>query len=232
MNRITMSTSTVTELTGLTGPGSATRARVGATGGATRGATRAANAAAALVVAAALLLAIAAPAQAHDYLVSSTPEAGSTVTQLPESFAVTTNEALLDLSGTGSGFAIEVTDDAGLYYGDGCVAVTGATLSTGASLGAAGEYRMLWQLVSADGHTASGEVDFTWAPSAGAVTSSGSVSPPDCGGTAVAAPQSTVAPQLRGNANLEAVLWIGGAIMAVFIAGLVTLFILARRRRA
>ena len=190
------------------------------------------RAAAALAVAAALVLAIAAPAQAHNYLVSSTPEASSTITEVPESFSVTTSEALLDLSGNGSGFAIEVTDAAGLYYGDGCTAILDSTLSTGASLGEAGDYRMLWQLVSADGHTVSGEVDFTWAPSTGAVSSNGSTSPPDCGGEAVAAPESSTAPVVRGDASLGDVLWVGGAIAAVLIAGLVTLSVASRRRRA
>ena len=45
------------------------------------------------------VLAIAAPAQAHNYLVSSNPTADTTVTQLPESFSITTNEALLNLAG-------------------------------------------------------------------------------------------------------------------------------------
>ena len=187
---------------------------------------------AALAVAAALVLAIAAPAQAHDYLVSSTPAADSTITEVPESFSVTTNEALLDLAGGGSGFAIEVTDAAGLYYGDGCTAIVDSTLSTGASLGEAGDYQMLWQLVSADGHTVSGEVDFMWAPSADAVISSGSTSPPDCGGEAVAAPEPSTTAVTRGNANLGDVLWIGGAIAAVLIAGVVTLFVTTRRRKA
>lgn len=185
-----------------------------------------------LAVTAALVLAIAAPAQAHDYLVSSTPAADSTITEVPESFSVTTNEALIDLSGGGSGFAIEVTDAAGLYYGDGCTAIVDSTVSTGASLGEAGDYRMLWQLVSADGHTVSGEVDFTWAPSADAVTSSGSPSPPDCGGEAAAAAEPSTTAVVRGDANLGDVLWIGGAIAAVLIAGLVTLFVTTRRRKA
>ncbi len=68
------------------------------------------GAAGALAVAVALALAVATPAQAHNYLVASTPAAGSTISEVPESFSVTTNEALLDLSGDGSGFAIEVTD--------------------------------------------------------------------------------------------------------------------------
>ncbi|MGV8897006.1 MAG: copper resistance CopC family protein [Rhodoglobus sp.] len=191
-----------------------------------------ARAAGALAVAVALVLAVATPAQAHNYLVASTPEAGSTITEAPETFSVTTNETLLDLSGGGSGFAIEVTDAAGLYYGDGCVSIVDSTVLTGASLGDAGDYRMLWQLVSADGHTVSGEIGFTWAPSTDAEASAGSATPPNCGGEAAAAPESTTAPVARDDANLSDVLWIGGAIAAVLVAGLVTLFLATRRRKA
>lgn len=186
----------------------------------------------ALTVATALVLAMAAPASAHNYLVASTPEENSTITEVPESFSVTTNEALLDLSGDGSGFAIEVTDTEGLYYGDGCVSIVDSTVAVGSSLGDAGEYRMLWQLVSADGHTVSGEVDFTWAPSTDAVTSPGAATAPDCGGEGIAAPpEATTAPVVRGDANLADVLWIGGAIAAVLVAGAATLFVSTRRRK-
>ncbi len=189
--------------------------------------------AAVFAVAVGIVLAVATPASAHSYLVASTPEAGSTITAVPKVFSVTTNETLLDLSGDGSGFAIEVTDAAGLYYGDGCVSIVDSTVSTGAALGGAGAYRMLWQLISSDGHTVSGEVDFTWAPSAGAATSVGSSTPPNCGGKAVTAPPgSTTAPVVRSAANLGDVLWIGGAIAAVLIAGAITLLVATRRRKA
>lgn len=187
----------------------------------------------ALAVATALVLAVATPASAHDYLLSSTPQENTTITEIPESFSVTTNEALLELPDAGSGFAIEVTDADGLFYGDGCVSIVDSTVSVGASLGDTGDYRMRWQLVSADGHTVSGEVDFTWAPSADAVTSRGSATAPDCGGKAAAAPtESTRAPVVRGDAKLGDVLWIGGATAALLVAGAVTLFVATRRRPA
>lgn len=191
------------------------------------------RAAAVLAVTAVLVLAVTSPAQAHNYLVASTPEAGSTITQLPASFSVTTNETLLDLSGDGAGFAIEITDAAGLYYGDGCISIADATVSTGASLGDPGAYRMLWQLVSSDGHTVSGEVNFTWAPPAGAAASPGSSSPPDCGGKAATVPSEPTAttPVARADVNLTDVLWIGGTIVAVLFAGVITLIVATRRRK-
>ena len=91
--------------------------------------------AATALVAASVLAASA--AQAHNYPVSTNPAADSVITEVPDVFSVTTNEALLDLSGSASGFAIQVTDAAGLYYGDGCGVVDGGTYSSGATLGEA-----------------------------------------------------------------------------------------------
>lgn len=174
-----------------------------------------------------LALALPAAANAHDDLVDSTPGANATIDELPEVFSVTVNEPLLDLDGEASGFAIEVTDATGRYYGDGCLTVEGATLSTGAALGEAGDYTLTWQLVSEDGHTVSGSFGFTWT---GEATAAGSATPPDCGGTAVREPASSATPAPREDARLGEVLWIGGALLAVLIAGLMTVLMLSRRR--
>jgi methionine-rich copper-binding protein CopC len=193
-----------------------------------------------------MVLGVAAPAQAHNFLVSSTPAAGEVVTALPESISVTTNGPLLDLSGNGAGFAIQVTDAAGSFYGDGCLTVSGSTLSTPAALGVAGTYRVVWQVVSEDGHTVSDEFTFEWAPTAEAERATGQAAPPVCGAVvpeetttptadATPAPESvsTAAPVAKPeheNANLADVLWIGGAILAALAAGAVALVIVARRR--
>ena len=200
-----------------------------------------------VAVAGAVVLGTAAPAQAHNFLVSSTPTAGELVTTLPETFSVTTNGPLLDLSGTGAGFAIQVTDAAGTFYGDGCMTVLGSTLSTPAALGAAGTYRVVWQVVSEDGHTVSDEYTFEWSPGPGFEPATGQSGPPACSdgvpeeteapdGGATTAPGSdtaetpVTAPD-RENADLGDVLWIGGAILAVLLAAAVTLVIVARRNR-
>ncbi|NYF11067.1 hypothetical protein HDC94_002223 [Leifsonia sp. AK011] len=131
-----------------------------------------------------LSLGAAAPAAAHSYIVASSPAEGSTISDVPENFSVTANELLLDLNGDGSGFAIQVVDAAGLYYGDGCTVVSGSTLSMGATLGNAGDYRVYWQVISADGHVVSGEFPFVWAPGDGAVNTPGLGAPPVCGESA------------------------------------------------
>lgn len=137
-------------------------------------------------------LAIATPAVAHNFIVSSTPAEGETLTELPAAWQITTNETLLDLGGQGAGFALLVSDEQGRFYGDGCVTIEGAGLSMPAALGADGAYTLTYQFVSADGHTLSGELPFAWQAPAAFEPHVGLAEPPVCGETASApAPEPT-----------------------------------------
>jgi methionine-rich copper-binding protein CopC len=206
------------------------------------GARLAALAAVCGLLAAGSVLGFAAPAQAHNYLVSSTPSAGETLTELPDAFSVTTNEALLDLGGEGAGFAMELVDADGLYYGDGCATVSGATLSVAPFIGAAGDYTVIWQVVSADGHTISDEYSFVWAPTDPSVATEGSTTPAACatadGGTSDNAEPQAEAPETTGTAGTPAdadpgdVLWIGGAVVLVGLAVGVTLLVSGRKKKS
>jgi methionine-rich copper-binding protein CopC len=210
-----------------------------------RGARVAALASIGAVVLGGTLLGVASAAQAHNYLVSSTPEAGEVLTELPELFEITTNEALLDSVGEG-GFALEVRDDAGLYYGDGCLTIAGPSITTMAAVGAPGEYSVIWQVVSADGHTVSEEFPFTWAPAdAAAATSTGSASVPQCNTEgddgAAASDDDTAGDGETGEAgeasttgetaDLGNVLWIGGAVVLVGATIAVTLMLSGRKKK-
>jgi methionine-rich copper-binding protein CopC len=183
------------------------------------------------------VLGLATPAQAHNYLVDSSPAAGETLTELPETFFITTNEALLDLGGEGAGFALEVLDSEGLYYGDGCVTVSGTTMTVEPAIGQAGDYTVVWQVVSADGHTVSDEFSFVWAPTDPSVATEGSVAPATCGATtenseggATAAPEPAAEPTT--DANLSDVLWIGGAVVLVGLTVGVTLLVSGRKKKS
>jgi methionine-rich copper-binding protein CopC len=186
----------------------------------------------------ALLVAAPAPAFAHNYLVSSTPAESSTLTELPEQFSVTTNEPLLDVSGEASGFALQIRDEDGGYYGDGCLAVAGATLSTGAALGTAGEYTVGWQVVSADGHTVDGEFAFTWEPGPGFEPAPPAAAPPTCGaaagatGEAVAPGGSEEPPGSAAAVGATDLIWVLGTVVVVFVVLFGTLLLLTRRRSA
>lgn len=188
------------------------------------------------IVAAGSVLGLALPAQAHNYLVSSTPKSGETLTQLPAAFEITTNEALLNLGGDGAGFALQIVDADGLYYGDGCVTVEGSSMTSVPAIGAAGDYTVIWQVVSADGHTVSDELPFTWAPTDDSVATAGVATAPNCGGAsggaAPAAPASASPETAATTANLGDVLWIGGSVVIVGLAIGITLFVVGRRKKA
>jgi methionine-rich copper-binding protein CopC len=196
------------------------------------------------------LVLTASPAQAHNYLVSSTPAAGSVLTELPAQFSVTTNGVLLDFGGDGSTAALEVKGPDGLYYGDGCVTVSGPSVSTDAAIGGPGEYTILWRVISTDGHPVSNEFTFTWqpasaAPSAGAIPSAtatapspGSSSPPVCPGTEAAgtqpdsagnsAPSSAVPTAASNDGSVPVFVWVIGAVAIVALAVFVTLWLLRK----
>lgn len=191
------------------------------------------------IVTLAAILGFAGPVQAHNYEISETPKAGETLTVLPAAFTITTNGLLLNVNGDGTGFAIQVRDAAGNYFGDGCVTVSGATLSTASALGAAGKYTMTWQAISTDGHTVSNSYQFSWQPPVGFTPSKSSATAPNCHGTQAINPSSAPITSTGSSAttavsadSLSAVLWIGGAVLIVALAVVVTLFLTGRRKKS
>lgn len=201
-----------------------------------------------LLLAGVAVFGLSSAASAHNFIVSTTPGEGATLTTLPERFEITTNDALLDVTGDANAFVFDIIDAAGLYYGDGCVAVVGATMATDAALGTAGDYTIAYQLVSADGHSVSGEFAFTWDPAAGEPVATGSATPPECG--VESDPEPTVEPSTDPAAEpsaepsssaepgaespqgglLDELLWVGGAVAAIVLAVLVAMAVLGRRR--
>ena len=169
------------------------------------------------------MLFTATPAWAHSEIVDSTPEAGETLTALPDAFSVTASETLLDLDDQGV-FEPQILDAAGDHYGSGCVEVVDATMSAEPVLGASGEYTMIWQVVSADGHPVSGEIDFTWEAPADFEPAVGVAEAPRCGGDLTDDVTDTEGSPTRP----ELALGIG---IAVALAGVAAVVILAATRR-
>ncbi|WIE76575.1 copper resistance CopC family protein [Curtobacterium sp. MCSS17_007] len=188
--------------------------------------------AATLAVAGGAVLGLAAPASAHNYLVSSTPAVGGTLTELPDRFDITTNDRLLAIGGSDSGFAFRVIGPDGRYHEDGCVSVDGPSMTTKAALGDSGKYEVEWQIVSADGHTVSDSYDFTWKAPAGFSPDRGTATPATCadgGGTGSTSAPDAAAGDTDGDSSATDALFIGAG--GIVLAGVVVAVLLLLRRR-
>ena len=128
------------------------------------------------------------PAYAHNVVEDRTPAPGSTVTESPVAISITSNDIFLDLGGDASGFGIVVTDDAGLYYGDGCVTLEERVMQAVVELGEAGSSEVIYQFVSADGHPLSESYEFVFTPEPGHTPALGYDTPAECGVPREAAP--------------------------------------------
>ncbi|MFF1385123.1 copper resistance protein CopC [Arthrobacter sp. NPDC058288] len=118
----------------------------------------------------AAVLAAAAPASAHDAAESSSPAQGSTVATPPEKVSVTFNKDPLAL-----GSQIQVKDAAGTNWAEGPVEIVDNVASQKLRPGApAGEFTVVWRVVSSDSHPIEGTFTFTAtaaAPGSGATGS-------------------------------------------------------------
>ena len=187
----------------------------------------AALAAAALVVAP---LALASPASAHDELLSTDPADGASLAEAPDAVTLTFGEAVVQL-----GTAVVVTDAAGAKLADGALVVDGAVVTRAITPPTvAGEVRVSYRVVSADGHPVTGSFTFTVASvpspsgsvqptesapeSASATPSESSVAAgPSDSGTAVAEPStSPVASESSGGSWLP---WVLGGLALLALAG-------------
>ncbi|MGO1885531.1 MAG: copper resistance CopC family protein [Citricoccus sp.] len=116
--------------------------------------------AAALTAAGLLTLATAAPAAAHDQLLSATPEAGTAAIEAPSQLNLTFSGNLI--TGEGITYAATVTDENGHQWQDGESAVSGPELSAELCEGMPnGEYQVSYRVVYSDGHSEEKSYDFT-----------------------------------------------------------------------
>lgn len=118
--------------------------------------------AAGVAVAAVAILATAAPASAHDQLISSTPSDGAQLDAPPEDITLTFSGQLLILDESMSGAVVLVVDESGRDWATGEVELRGDTViaELDPAMPDAG-YQVRWQVVSEDGHPISGVVPFT-----------------------------------------------------------------------
>ncbi len=106
---------------------------------------------------AAAVLSAAAPASAHDAAESSSPAQGATVATPPEKVSVTFNNDPLAL-----GSQIQVKDAAGTSWAEGPVEIVDNVASQKLRAGApAGQFTVVWRVVSSDSHPIEGTFTFT-----------------------------------------------------------------------
>ncbi|MGV8966521.1 MAG: copper resistance CopC family protein [Cellulomonas sp.] len=177
---------------------------------------------AALATAVGIVLVGALPAAAHDQLIETTPETGSVVATSPETLVLRFRDDVLDLSSQ-----VIVRNPVGDVVVDVGGVVDATTLSAPLPPDLAdGTYRVVWRVVSGDGHPLQGAFEF----SVGAASSplpSPTVTAAASTSSQSATTTSEPASDGRGSSVGALAVAIGGG-MAVVLAGGV---VLARRRR-
>ena len=181
-------------------------------------------------------LVAAVPATAHSEVFATVPADGATTLSLDYLISVEANEDLLDL-GDGSGFAMVITDQDGLFYGDGCVSIDGRIASVDVPLNQTGEYTVAYRIVSADGHPVEGSFGFHVDGDKTATPTPAYAERPECGveqtpvnqeapqdGEAPEEPVviSTQSPADTGNGS-DITPWIGLATIPLIVGGMIVL---------
>ncbi len=142
-------------------------------------------------------------AQAHDYLVGSTPDQGSTVTTPPSEVVLEFNTSV------GQQFAqVAVVGRDGSTYQSGDPVVDGSTVTQAVEgLPDAGAVTISYRVVSSDGHPIGGTVPFTIAGSTDATADGQATPTPDTG--ALGSPDDEV---------ITPVVWVAAGIVAFALA--------------
>ncbi|MEE2814529.1 MAG: copper resistance CopC family protein [Actinomycetota bacterium] len=183
---------------------------------------------AAVAVATVAALAVAAPASAHDTIVSSTPAADSQLTAAPTEVVLTFSNTLLSID-ENSGTAMTVIDESGEDWVAGPPVVAADTVTVPLAEGMpGGAYTVTWQVVSSDGHPTSGEYGFSLTlPEASAEPSA---TPSETATAEPTDPPSDAAqPAQQSDDSMPWPLLIGLGV--VLLAAIVTAIVIAVRRK-
>jgi copper resistance protein C len=157
------------------------------------------------------LLLGAGPALAHSRLQSSNPSNGASLDTAPQQVSLTFNEEMTP------GFStITVVGPDGTHYETGDVAADGGTVSRSVlPLGPAGQYKIGYRVVSADGHPVSGEVSFTLTTAGQAAAPAPATSAPAAAPVAAPAPAPAAAAPADSDGGSPVWPWIVGAVVLV-----------------
>lgn len=177
------------------------------------------------LIAAALSLGFPASAFAHNAVEDRDPAADSLVTTSPVTVSISTNDNFLDTGDATRGFAIVARDAAGLYYGDGCVSIIEATMSATVELGEGGTYSVLYQFVSADGHTLQDSYTVVFEPPPDHVPAAGLSTAPVCGDTTEELPREQATPEVIAPSQTLPLVADGSVSLIPIVAGVIVLII-------
>lgn len=186
---------------------------------------RVAGGAAALGVAAVLILVPADAAQAHDYLVASTPAAGSTIHSPVSTVSLTFDDIVLDYSKGSTALLVTGPGRSSRHFETTCATIDNRTVSAGVALGRPGVYTVTWRVVSADGHPVTDSIRFTYAPSSSVRASAGTPSGPSCGLS-----DAHYIPYGGPSPGISPIVWfvIGGGVLLVLAAIIVVIVVVVR----
>lgn len=188
-----------------------------------------------LLLGAGLTLAVATPAQAHDELVSSYPEASSTITGSPAEITLSFSGELI--AGMQSA-AVEVIAPDGQNIATDAPSEDGTSITQHlAQNPPAGLFTVRWKVVSSDGHPISGEYTYTVAPT-DAVPSSPAATPSTAPQTPAPTATATEAPadngyggETSGGGDTFAILAVVGGVVVLGGALVIVLMVGRERRR-
>lgn len=138
-------------------------------------------------------------ALAHNVVEDRIPVPESTITDSPVEISISVDDVFLDVGDHTRGFSIVLIDDAGLYYGDGCVELVERRMSAQVNLGQPGTYSVVYQFVSADGHSLSESYFVEFEPTADHTPSPGKPGAPACGGENTTPETLSGTPPLAGD---------------------------------
>lgn len=149
----------------------------------------------------------ASPAPAHTVLVNSIPQSESVISSLPPEINITFAEDLIDIGNSNS---IKVLDSASEDLSQGQITVVGPTLSKALiPSNKAGEYKVEYRAVAADGHVIEGK--FTFTVDASGVTTSEIKSEP------ITSPPTPLENKLSIYLVLSVTAIVGGLLILIFI---------------
>ena len=112
-----------------------------------------------IIVLTILLLSLAFPAYGHSSLVSATPGKDEVLTEFPTEIKLTFNESLLEI-GADNPNKVEVTNSMGDLL-SGVTTVAGPVITAPLQITGNDVYKVMYRVVSQDGHVIEGEHSFT-----------------------------------------------------------------------